>query len=719
MPGTLHRRMRRSGGADAWGPVWARVDALAHNLWWTWNPDPQRLFAALDPAVWETSDHNPIAVLANLSPERREALLETPAFVALLRDCERQGAKYLGAKTWFQRTATPQQKRLRVAYFCAEFGLHECLPQYAGGLGILAGDHLKTASDLGIPLVGVGLLYRSGYYRQELRRDGTTRVLYPRYDFDRLAITDTGRVVRVPVGGREIAAKIWRAQVGRVPLYLLDTDVPGNTLRDRAITERLYSGDQETRIRQEIVLGVGGVRALAALGVRATVFHLNEGHAAFCSLERLRQLRRQGLSVPRAVERVRSSSVFTTHTPVPAGHDRFPPRLMRRYLGPLLDDTDMTLAEWLGLGREDPRDRHEPFCMTVLALRLSGRCNGVSRIHGEVSRQVWMRVYDTDRARRVPIGHITNGIHSATWLAPAMRPLYERYLKPRWVAPAPAEDGWQRADRIPPAELWAVRNRLRRQLVQFIRQRFVQQAQRRCAPAAELAAALEMFDENALTIGFARRFATYKRALLIFRDLPRLARILGDRQRPVQLVFAGKAHPADREGQRVAQQVYRYAQQAGLRDRVVVLENYDMHVARMLTAGCDVWLNNPVPPQEASGTSGMKPPLHGGLNCSILDGWWAEAYNGRNGWAIDEGARRDSRTSTPRTRARQDREHAAALYRLLGEEIVPLFYDRGRDGLPRQWIRRMAASMKTVCGQFNTNRMLAEYLALYSGARGM
>jgi starch phosphorylase len=711
------RQARPARGASGSDAVLGRVDALARDLWWTWNPDPQRLFAALDPVAWEASEHNPVAVLASLSPERRAALSESPALLALLHDCERQLARYLGAKAWFQRTATSRQKRLRVAYFCAEFGLHECLPQYAGGLGILAGDHLKTASDLGIPLVGVGLLYRSGYYRQELRRDGTTRVLYPRYDFDRLPITDTGHMVRVPLGRREIAAKVWRAQVGRVPLYLLDTDVPGNAARDRAITARLYGGDKDTRIRQEIVLGIGGVRALAALGVHATVFHLNEGHAAFCSLERVRQLRRQGWSLPRAVEHVRARSVFTTHTPVPAGHDRFPPRLVHRYLGALLGEAGVRPAEWLGLGREAPKDRREPFCMTVLALRLSGRCNGVSQIHGDVSRQMWMRVYGADGPGRVPIGHVTNGVHPANWLAPEMRPLYERYLKPGWAAPSPAEDCWRRAGRIPPAELWAVRSRLRRQLVQFIRRRLVEQVRRRCGPVAELNAAREALDEDALTIGFARRFATYKRAQLIFRDPRRLARILGDPRRPVQLVFAGKAHPADREGQRVAQQVYRYAQQAGFRGRVALLEDYDMHVARMLVAGCDVWLNNPVPPQEASGTSGMKPPLHGGLNCSILDGWWAEAYNGRNGWAIDEGTRRDSRSSV--ARARRDREDAAALYRLLEGEIVPLFYDRGRDGLPRGWIRRMVAAMKTVCPRFSTYRMLGEYLDLYCPAQRM
>jgi len=687
--------------------VLARVDALARNLWWTWNPDPQRLFAALDPALWEATNHNPIATLAALPPERRDVVSNEPAVLALLRDCERQLAKYLAAPTWFRRSATAPQRRVRVAYFCAEFGLHECLPQYAGGLGVLAGDHLKSASDLGIPLVGVGLLYRCGYYRQELRRDGTTHAVFPRHDFSRLPIIDTGKVVSVPLGRRSVRARIWRAQVGRVPLYLLDTDLPANRPRDRAITERLYGGDQQTRIQQEILLGVGGVRALDALGVRPNVFHLNEGHAAFCTLERLRQLRQAGVGHARAVARVRASSVFTTHTPVPAGHDRFPPALLARYLGPLLDELRLSRADALALGRENPRDRHEPFCMTVLALRLSGRCNGVAKLHGEVSRRMWQHVYGARRPKDVPIGHITNGIHSATWLAPEMRPLYDKYLKPRWLAASPTDDGWRNAGRIPPAELWAARQRLRARLVHFIRQRLAQQIARRCEPLSELIAAYETFDEHALTIGFARRFATYKRALLIFHDAQRLAAILGDPRRPVQLVFAGKAHPADAAGQALARQVYRMARQAGFRGRVVLLEDYDMHVGRLLTSGCDVWLNNPLRPQEASGTSGMKPPLHGGLNCSILDGWWPEAYNGRNGWAIGE-------ARPQRTRAAQDRHDADALYRLLEREIVPLFYRRDRAGVPREWVRRMTASMKTICGQFNTHRMLAEYLALYA-----
>lgn len=687
-----------------------RITSLARNLWWTWNPDAQRLFAALDPALWEAANHNPLATLGNLAPERRAALDTVPEVLRLLDDCERQLALYLRSRTWFERHAAPRQRRPRIAYFCAEFGLHECLPQYAGGLGILAGDHLKSASDLGVPLVGVGLLYQNGYYSQALRADGSTRVSYPSLDCARLPIHDTGQSVRVPIARRAVQARIWRIQVGRVPLFLLDTDVPANRPADRRITARLYGGDQHTRIQQEIVLGVGGVRALDAVGVRANVFHLNEGHAAFCTLERLRRLRSAGVAWDRALRRVAASTVFTTHTPVPAGHDRFPPRLMRKYLGSLSAALGVPEEQWLALGRVHAHDRREPFCMTVLALRTSATRNGVSKIHGAVSREMWQPVFAAKRPAAVPIGHVTNGVHAETWLAPEMRALCKRYLKPRWVGAAPSDDWWRRASRIPPAELWATRCLLRRQLVHFVRARLAQQAQRRCDSAEHLRAAWQTFDENALTIGFARRFATYKRALLIFHDPRRLAALLNDPRRPVQIVFAGKAHPADAEGQRVAQLVHRYARRPEFRGRVALLEDYDMHVGRILTAGCDLWLNNPLPPQEASGTSGMKPPLNGGLNCSVLDGWWPEAYNGRNGWSI-------GRPRSGRTRAAQDRHDADSLYRVLESEIVPLFYERDHATLPRRWLRRIVASMQTICGRFSAHRMLAEYVDLYAASR--
>ena len=683
--------------------VLQRVATLARNLWWTWNSEPQRLFAALDPVEWEASNHNPLLTLGRLTPERRAALADDAAFCQHLVHCEAELKRYLGARTWFERTATPRQKRMRVAYFCAEFGLHECLPQYAGGLGVLAGDHLKSASDLGVPLTAVGLLYRCGYYRQSFGRDGATRAAYPRHDFDMLPIGDTGKRISVPLADRRVRVRIWLVQVGRVPLYMLDTDLPGNPPRDRAITRSLYGGDRTTRICQEILLGVGGVLALERLGVRPTVYHLNEGHAAFCGLERLRQLRKSGKSLASAIKRVRASTVFTTHTPVPAGHDRFEPKPAVRHLKPISEDLGLSQHDFLALGREDPAADGTPLCMTALALRLSERCNGVSKLHGEVSREMWMHVYGAKRPADVPIGHVTNGVHSQTWMAPEIEPLYRRYLKPRWLGAGPDDKAWARIGDVPPAELWRIRGVLRSRLVHFIRQRLRQQIQRRLGPTEELIAACETFDESALTIGFARRFATYKRAPLIFHDADRLATLLNKPGRPVQLVFAGKAHPRDAAGQAFAQRVYRRARQAGFCGRVVLLEDYDMCVGRMLTSGCDVWLNNPLRPQEASGTSGMKPPLHGGLNCSILDGWWPEVCDGRNGWAIEADAAERG----------QDRRDAEALYRLLEEEIVPLFYERDRGGLPRAWVRRMLRSMRTVCSVFNTHRMVGDYVRGY------
>ncbi len=697
------KRKKRANARQPAVDVFERVSDLAMNLRWTWNVETQRLFAALDPVVWRASNHNPIRTLASLSPERREALAADANFIIQLKRCEQQLRKYRRTRTWFARAAKGRDKRLKVAYFCSEYAIHESMPQYAGGLGVLAGDHLKSASDLGVPLVAVGRLYRHGYYEQQLNRDGTTRVTYPWYDFQEWPIQDTGRTIAVTLARRKVYAKIWKLQVGRTELYLLDADIPDNRPQDRALTHYLYGGDSESRLRQQILLGIGGFRALQALGIRPTVYHLNEGHAAFCGVDRLRKLRAQGKSFKRACEIVRGSTVFTTHTPVPAGHDRYDPKLITKYLAPIREALGIGRDAFLALGRENPENRKEPFCMTILALKLSAHVNGVAKLHGKVSREMWRGVYGVKSATKVPIGHVTNGIHTQTWLAPETEPLYKRYLRPRWIGATPNDNWAARANRIPPAEFWAMRNSLRAKLVNFIRERLVEQIQRKVGPVEDLTAAHEMFDANALTIGFARRFATYKRAPLIFRDAKRLTRILNDEERPVQLVFAGKAHPRDASGQALAQRVYRAAHSAGLRGRVVVLENYDMHVGRLLTAGCDVWLNNPIRPMEASGTSGMKPPLHGGLNCSILDGWWPEAYNDRNGWAIGDGTEMKSR-------AQQDQHDAEVIYNLLEKEIAPMFYKRDRDGIPRRWVRMMANSLKTVACRFSTHRMLGEYV---------
>jgi starch phosphorylase len=688
--------------------IWRRLDDLARNLWWSWNPDAQNLFASMDVALWNATHHNPIKTIKLLSPERRDVVETDPRFAEHLDRVERALKDYLSTKTWFDRKYKHRNGDMLVAYFCAEFAVHESLPQYSGGLGVLAGDHIKSASDLGVPLVGVGLLYRCGYYTQELAADGSTRVIYPRVDFADVPITDTGKTIDVPMSGsKTVRAKIWRELVGRSSIYLLDTDVAANSPEGRKLTRHLYGGDREYRIRQEILLGVGGVMALDALGIKPTVYHLNEGHAAFATLERMRRLVLNGEARDQAERDVRDSTVFTTHTPVPAGNDRFDPKLALKYIGRFARPLGMSSNELLARGREDPSDKHEPFCMTVLALKLAARCNGVAELHGDTSRRMWTRVYNTTDPARVPIGSVTNGIHSQTWLAPEMRGVYDQYLKPDWNGAGPEDDWWRRADTIPSHELWAVRRLLRSKLVRFVRQRLVEQLIRRHAPAQEIVDAQTALDDDALTIGFARRFATYKRGTLIFHDPKRLVHILSNPDRPVQVIFAGKAHPADVGGQQFAQEIHRFAREPRFRARVVILEDYDMELGRMLTSGCDVWLNNPLRPQEASGTSGMKPPLHGGINCSILDGWWPEAFDGTNGWSIgDESQLRDQK--------QQDAKDARAIYQLLETRIVPEFYDsRDARGVPRKWVKRMIRSMKTVCGRFSTARMVAEYCRDY------
>lgn len=682
-----------------------RLTAIARNYWWTWNPDAQDLFAALDPALWEALRRNPFATLATIPHYRLKAVAEDSAYLQSLGDVEAHLERYLSARTWFQRTAKGKQRNMQVAYFCAEFSLHESYPQYSGGLGVLAGDHLKSASDLGIPLCAVGLLYRSGYYEQELAIDGSTRALYPEHNFDLFPCTDTKKKIRIPLGKRTISARIWQTQIGRVMLYQLDTDLEENRPEDRTITRHLYGGDNETRIQQEIVLGIGGVLALEKLGIKPTVYHLNEGHAAFANLERLRTMVPK-LGREKAMDRVRASTVFTTHTPVPAGHDRFDRKLFGKYLGGWERKLDLTQAELLELGSENAGDKHAPFCMTVLALNTADHCNGVAAIHGRVSREMWASIYDVANPKDTPIGHVTNGVHTQTWLAPELYDLYNRYLKPQWIGADPTNAWWSRVDRIPAEALWRVRNLLRQKLVQFIRERLRDQIRRKLGGASDLMQAYDAFDDQALTIGFARRFATYKRAPLIFHNPKRLASILNDAKLPVQLVFAGKAHPKDVPGQAFAQKIYQFSRKAGFSHRVVLLENYDMQIGRMMTGGCDVWLNNPLRPMEASGTSGMKPPLHGGINCSILDGWWPEAYNRRNGWAIGDGRELKSQRQ-------QDAYDADALYDLLENEVVPEFYSRGRDGVPKRWAKRMAESMKTVANDFSTHRMLGDYTRDY------
>jgi starch phosphorylase len=676
---------------------------IAGDLWWSWNEIAQRPFAALDPIVWEASNHDPLAVLRHVDEPVFAARCADADFCALVKAARDAHRAYHGTVAWFEQQAFADAKGLHIAYFCSEFAIHESLQQYSGGLGVLAGDHLKSASDLGIPLTAVGLLYQQGYYLQQLRADGTTRVIEPRWDPRRMPLEDTGVDIRVPIGDRKVEVRLWTMRVGRVKAVLMDTDRKTNRPKDRRLTEGLYKGEPELRMRQQVLLGVGGVMALKALGIKASVFHLNEGHAAFASVARLAQLRRKGESLEDALQRIRASTVFTTHTPVPAGHDRYDAEMVADALQPCWREAGLARRAFLDMGSERPADPKAPFCMTVLALRTAEHVNGVAALHGRVSREMWQQVYGVADAALVPIGHVTNGVHARTWLAPEAETFWKRSIGLDLDTIERGKDPWAAAEKADAGEFWAMRAQLRARLVQFIRERLARQARRRGEAPEVVLRASQAFDPNALTIGFARRFATYKRAPLIFREPERLRRILSDSKRPLQIVFAGKAHPRDRDGQAYAAEVHRWTREQGFEGRVALIEEYDMHVGRMLVSGCDVWLNNPLRPHEASGTSGMKPPMHGGVNLSILDGWWPESFDGRNGWAIGDG-------SEGTDLEKQDALDAESLYALLENEVVPSFYQHDRAGLPQDWIARALHSVATVPGRFNTHRMVAEYL---------
>jgi starch phosphorylase len=682
---------------------------IAMNLAWTWDHEAIDLFRRLDPKqlLWERCYASPIKMLGLVSQERLVELTTDEGFLASLDRVSARLTSYLERPTWFDQ-AYPKHG-LCVAYFCAEFGIVEGLRLYSGGLGILAGDHLKSASDLGIPLVAVGLLYRRGYFRQYLNADGWQQEQYPEADYYNLPIALERRSDGVPVTvevefpGRKVQAQVWRAQVGRVPLYLLDTDLEANGPEDRAITGYLYGGDRDMRIRQEILLGVGGIRALDTLGIEPTVCHLNEGHSAFLTLERIRRLIvRHKVGFAAAREVVAASNVFTTHTPVPAGIDVFTPDLMDRYFGPYYRQLGLSPDAFVGLGRQDPADGNEPFSMAVLAIRLSGATNGVSALHGRVSRRMWSGLWPGVPVDDLPITSITNGVHVRGWLSHDMAGLFDSYLGPRWISHPADHSIWDRVEQIPDAELWRTHERRRERLVAFARRRLRMQLEQRGAPPAEREQAEEVLDPKALTIGFARRFATYKRATLLFRDSERLARILGDPQRPVQIIYAGKAHPADQEGKDFIRQVVHFARRPEFRQRIVFLEDYDIKVGRYLYQGVDVWLNTPRRPLEASGTSGMKATVNGAINISVLDGWWDEAYDGTNGWAVGRGEEYDDP-------GYHDQVESQAIYQMLENEVVPMFYTRGRDGVPREWVRRMKNAMRTVCPIYSASRMVKEY----------
>ena len=682
-----------------------RLIALAQNLSWTWIEAAQRPFAMLDPMAWESTNHAPLATLRTAGPERLAASAKDPRFLAVLKSAETSLKDAGRSKRWFPTNHRGRDARLRVAYYCSEFAIHESMQQYSGGLGVLAGDHLKSAEDLGVPLVGVGLLYQHGYYRQQFEADGRTRVLYPRYDFADYPIEDTGVVIGCPIGRRRVKARIMKLHLGRTPILLLDTDLPGATSEDRKLTEGLYKGEPSLRMRQQILLGVGGVMALEAIGERITVHHLNEGHAAFATLERIARLVEQGVDLEEARAKVRGTTVFTTHTPVPAGHDRYEPRAAATAMSSVLKRAGITPAAFADLGRERPGDRKETLCMTVLALRSAAHVNGVAKLHGEISREMWHGVHPEIRdVTEVPIRSITNGVHPGTWLDPVAADFWRRHIGLRPETARPTTPAWTKATGVDQEEAWDLRNQLRARLVGFLRERAVRQSRARGESPSDVLSASGIFREDALTIGFARRFATYKRAPLIFRDRKRLSAILNDPQRPVQIVFAGKAHPRDTGGQEFAQTIHRMSRHPEFIGKVLLLEEYDMRIGRELTSGCDVWLNNPIRPHEASGTSGMKPPMHLGVNCSILDGWWPEGFDGRNGFAIEGHPVR-------RGDAARDTADAAALYEVLEDSLVPEFFDRSRSGLPKRWIQRALRSAATIPSPFSTHRMVSDYVA--------
>jgi len=711
------------------------LNRLARNLWWTWNQESQEIFQELSPRGWQNLYHNGVAILHEVSDYELRVRLQDPDFAERVRQVLAAFEVYLNEKdTWGQSNA-PALLQNPVAYFSAEFGFHETLPIAAGGLGILAGDHAKSASDLGLGFVGVSLFYREGYFQQSINQDNWQVDYYTLLNPKNLPIEPVldahgePLVCSVEIAMSVVDFKAWRVNVGRCPVYLLDTNLPQNEQHFRDLTLRVYGGDSTTRIMQEILLGIGGVRFLRALGLKPSVFHMNEGHAAFLALELMREKQAEGKSAKEAMALIKQQCHFTTHTPVEAGHDRFTPALMDYALNKIREQLKLKPQEFLALGRVDPAHKDEPFCMTVLALKASRAANAVSELHGQVSRQMWKELYPGRKVEEVPIGHITNGIHLLGWMKGPVRRFWRRKLStaPSRLQPSSGETTsfWQRQftgpwerevnsaefwkrmadpEFLSDAELWALRYRLRRELIEFARRRLLLQGQR--LTAGDFIAFDQLLNPDALTIGFARRFATYKRAPLIFQQFENIVKLAHDRQRPVQFIFAGKAHPRDDEGKRFIQQIIHLSKFSELKGHLVFIENYDVHVARQMVSGCDVWLNNPRRPLEASGTSGQKAGCHGCLNLSILDCWWREAYDGTNGFAIGTDSHPDSIEE-------QDSVDSENLYQTLTEEVIPCFFNRDANGIPRQWIQKIRRAMVTLVPQYNTWRMVQEYTKKY------
>ena len=695
---------------------------MAANLWWSWNGSGMSLFRDIDPQRWDLCEHNPLELLRTATPERLSQMAVDPDYLERIQRTVARFDEYMRAKpgtpraesfpTWARKHYPQASAERPVAYFCAEYGIHESLHLYAGGLGILAGDHLKSASDLGIPLVGIGLLYRQGYFRQRVNVDGWQEEFYSDEDFRELPLTllrdETNQplTVEVPIRGRSVFAQIWRADVGRVPLFLLDTDCDRNEDIDRWITAHLYGGDASTRIVQEVVLGIGGVRALQAMGIDPILVHLNEGHAALSGFERARQ-RANGGAFDAALADVRRHTVFTTHTPVEAGNEGYSVHEIAPVLGGFADSLGIGRDAFYDYGRLHAGDGNDPVSITPLALRTSNAANGVSKRHGEVARHMWQRLWPDRHADQVPITHVTNGVHTTTWMAAPMQQLLDRHLPADWRARVADPHLWEAIDHIPDAELWGVRCELRRSLVDMVRERSVRDRLSRGEGPEYVEAAAREFDPNVITIGFARRVAAYKRLYLLVRFPEKGGHLLGDGPTPIQLIVSGKAHPQDNEGKQTLNRLFQ-SRNTTVGGRVVFLEDYDLTIAPQLVAGVDLWLNLPRPPLEASGTSGMKVVLNGGLNLSVADGWWEEGYDGTNGWNIVS-PQADAHT--------QDEHDAEALLALMQNEVVPLFYARGPDGIPHAWMQKVKSSMRGLIPKFSATRMLMDYVdQLYAGA---
>jgi len=681
---------------------------IAFNIWFSWNWEAVQLFIRLSDEYWDKTYQNPTLMLGVIPQERFEEVMQDESFMANLKRVHSSLKNYISAKTWFAKTH-PDATRRPIAYFSTEYGIDVGIPIYSGGLGVLAGDHLKSASDLGLPLVAVGLLYREGYLSQYLTVDGWQQEKYPSndwYNMPVVLVTDPdGKPVigDIDLAGEKVAFQIWKILVGRIPLYLLDTDLPQNPSQHRAITTRLYAGERDMRLRQEILLGIGGMKALEAMGIEPYVCHMNEGHSAFLALERMRQvMNRYKLTRAQAWEIVWAGTVFTTHTPVPAGNERFHPDLVKHYLEHYLGEVGISWEEFLALGRENPNNPAEEFCLTVFALHHAAHCNGVSRLHGATSRKLWKSLWPNVPTDEVPIKHVTNGIHTRSWLSHDMAALLESYMGPRFVEEPMDFDVWENVSKVPDAELWRTHERRRERLVWFARKRLREQRLRRGAPPYLVAEADEALDPRALTIGFARRFASYKRATLILHDQKRIENIINNPDRPVQIIFAGKAHPMDTAGKELMKSLIQLIRKDAFRNRIVFLEDYDINVARYMVQGADIWLNTPQKPLEASGTSGMKATANGALHLSTFDGWWCEGYSQEVGWAIGQGEEYDD----PEEAARIESE---TLYDILERDAIPMFYDRGSNDLPHRWIQKVKRSMRQLGAYYNTNRMVGDY----------